>query len=129
MFVGRIDVAAYRLVWDTLDGVLHVSISGDRDSFDVTMGAVAEIAKVCRERKATKLLVEHDVAGALTSTEVYQIGKELPGLFRGIQVAFVIHHPTVLVNPEFLELVARNRGANGRLFESVKEAGDWLRST
>jgi len=122
-------MAAYRLAWEDREGYLHASISGDRDSFDVTRGAVMEIAKVCREMKATKLLVEHDVDGALTSTEVYNIGRQLPVLFRGVQVAFVVHHPTVRVNPAFLELVARNRGANGRLFETVEEAGRWLRET
>jgi len=117
---------SYRLAWETREGVLHASITGEQDSFDVTMGAVLEIAKVCRERKAEKLLVEHDVPGALTSTEVYTIAKELPDLFRGVQVAFVVHRATVPVNPEFLQLVARNRGANGRLFETVAEAERWL---
>lgn len=118
----------YRLVWEFREGTLRASISGERDSFKMTMAAVVEIAKICREEKATKLLVEHDATGALTSTEVYTLGKEIPALFRGIQVAFVIHHPTVRVNPEFLQLVARNRGANGRLCETVEEAENWLHS-
>jgi len=119
----------YRLVWESREEFLHASISGERDSFELTMGAVLEIAKVCRERKAEKLLVEHEVPGALTSTEVYTIAKELPQLFRGLQVAFVVHHATVPVNPEFLQLVARNRGANSRLFETVTEAERWLLGT
>jgi len=119
----------YRIVWELREGYLQASIFGERDSFDVTMGAVAAIAKVCHERRAEKLLVEHDVPGALTSTDVYTIAKDLPDLFRGVQVAFVIHHATVPVNPEFLQLVARNRGANGRLFETVDEAAGWLLST
>ena len=119
----------YRLVWESREGFLQASISGEQDSFELTMGAVLEIARVCRERKAEKLLVEHEVPGALTSTDVYALAKELPELFRGVQVAFIIHHATVPVNPEFLQLVARNRGANGRLFETVAEAERWLLGT
>ncbi len=120
---------SYRLVWELREGVLYASIFGEQDSFELTMSAVLEIAKVCRERKAEKLLVEHEVPGALTSTEIYNIAKELPDLFLGVQVAFVIHDATVPVNPEFLQLVARNRGANGRLFETVAEAERWLLGT
>jgi len=123
------EAASFRLAWESREGYLRASIFGERDSFDVTMGAVLEIAKVSREKKAGKLLVEHDVPGPLTSTEVYTIAKELPDLFRGVQVAFVIHHATVRVHPEFLELVARNRGANGRLFQTVSEAERWLLET
>jgi len=119
----------YRLVWESRERFLHASICGEQDSFELTMGAVLEIAKACRERRAEKLLVEHDVPCVLTSTEVYTIAKELPELFRGVQVAFVVHHATVPVNPEFLQLVARNRGANGRLFETVTEAERWLLGT
>jgi hypothetical protein len=116
----------YRLTLVDRPGYLHASISGEKDSFETTMGAVTELASLCQLRQVKKLLVEHDIAGQLSTLDVYKIASQLPELYRGIHVAFVIHHATIPDNPEFLRTVAQNRGATGRLFEDALQAEAWL---
>jgi len=107
-------------------GYLYALIGGKQDSFEITLHAVTELAAVCRARGATRLLVEHDVPSRLSKSEVYTIATQLPALYRGIVVAFVIRQSLVPDNPAFLETVARNRGGNGRLFASIDDAVKWL---
>jgi hypothetical protein len=109
-------------------GLLHVLITGEKDSYEATLAAVTEIAALCRKRGLTKVLVEHTVGGRLSTVDVFKIGSQLPGLYDGIYVGFVIHAAEVPDNPRFIQDVARNRGAMGRLFENIRDAEDWLRS-
>jgi hypothetical protein len=117
---------AYRLAFEDRPGHLHVLVTGDKDSFETTMAAVTEIAGVCLARRVTKLLVEHDISGKLSTLDVFKIASRLPDLYQGVHVAFVVHQAQIPDNPEFLENVARNRGAQGRLFADAREAEAWL---
>jgi len=121
-------VPAYTLSLEEREGVLHALIEGEKDSYDLTMGACTQIAAACKGRRAAKVLVEHKVSGRLSTLEIFKIATQLPDLFEDIWVAFVIHRATAPDNPEFLETVAQNRGGRGRLFEDSKEAEAWLRS-
>jgi hypothetical protein len=107
---------------------LHALVTGERDSYDVTMGAVTDIAAACKVRGTKKLLVEHKISGRLSTLDIYKIASQLPDLFEGVAVAFVIHLTVTPENPEFLENVARNRGGEGRLFVDPAAADAWLRS-
>ena len=118
----------HRLTLKDRGGLLHVLIQGEKDSYERTLTAVKEIAALCRKRKLTKVLVEHAVGGRLSTLDVYKIGAQLPELYEGITVGFVIHTAEVPENPGFIQDVARNRGALGRLFATIQEAEDWLRS-
>ncbi|HLY11106.1 MAG TPA: hypothetical protein VKW04_17520 [Planctomycetota bacterium] len=118
----------YRLTLEDREAYLYALITGARDSYDVTMGAVTEIAAACKVRGTSKLLVEHQVSGRLTTLEVFKIASQLPDLFGGVFVGFVIRVATSTDNPEFLENVARNRGGQGRLFTDPAAADAWLRS-
>jgi hypothetical protein len=119
---------AYTLAWEDRTGFLHAAILGKEDSYETTLGAVTEIAATCRERGVDKVLVEHAIPGRLKTLDIWKIASLLPELYRGITVAFVVHLTERPENPEFLETVARNRGATGRLFQDVHEAERWLRS-
>jgi hypothetical protein len=118
----------YSLVFEVRDSFLHAAILGKEDSYETTLGAVTEVAAVCRERKLNKVLVEHAIPGKLTPLEIWKIASQLPEIYRGITVAFVVHLTSLPDNPEFLESVARNRGGEGRLFRDAREAEAWLRS-
>src|SRR5258706_14829208 len=119
---------SYQLVIEERPGYLHATIRAAEDSYELTLTAVTEIAAICRARGASRLLVEHDIPSRLTTMEVYSIAVQLPKLYFGIVVAFVIHRSLVLEHPEFLEKVARNRGGQGQLFSNAREAEVWLRS-
>jgi hypothetical protein len=118
----------YKLSLEERGDIFHVVIEGEQDSYDVTMGACTEIAALCKARKVSKLLVEHKVRGRLSTLEIFKMATQLPVLFENVRVAFVIHAATAPDNPEFLQNVAQNRGARGRLFSDAKDAEAWLRS-
>jgi len=118
----------YGLTLEDREGYLYARITGDRDSYEITLAAVTEIAAICRSRKIPKLLLEHDLPGKLTTLEVFKMASQLPDLYQGVHVGFVIHRTVIPDNPQFLENVARNRGGQGRLFASVPEAESWLLS-
>lgn len=126
--MGKVVQPSYRLQIEERPGYLYASIKAPEDSFEISLSAVTELSAVCRSRGTTRLLVEHDIPSQLTTMEVYSIAVQLPTLYLGIVVAFVIHRSKVVENPEFLESVARNRGGQGRLFANVREAEDWLKS-
>jgi len=119
---------SYRLVIEDRPGYLYASVSAEEDGFELEMRAVTELAAICRARGVSKLLVEHHIPARLSTLEVYTIAVQLPKLYQGIVVAFVIHEARVPEDPEFLEAVARNRGGKGQLFASAREAEDWLLS-
>ncbi len=119
-------VPAYTLTTEDRQGYLYAKMSGERDSLESTMAAVTELSGICLARKATRVLVEHDMPGELSTLDVYKMASRLPELFDGIDVAFVIHRSEIPDNPKFLENVARNGGATGRLFPTVEEAEAWL---
>jgi hypothetical protein len=118
----------YRLGIEERSGFLYASLRGDRNSFELSMTAVTDLAAICRARGIRKLLVEHDLPSCLTTFEVYTLAEQIPKLYRGIVVAFVIHQSTTPGLPEFLEIVARNRGAKGQLFADARAAEEWLLS-
>ena len=128
MLSCSVAVPEYRLTVEDRSEYLHALITGEKDSYDVTMGAVTEIAAACKIRGTSKLLVEHQVSGRLSTLEIFRIASQLPDLFEGVYVAFVVHLATAPDNGEFLELVARNRGGRGRLFNNPSDADLWLRS-
>ena len=119
---------AHSLTLKDRNGLLHILITGEKDSYERTLAAVTEIASLCRKRGLTKVLVEHQVGGRLSTVEVFKIGSQLPALYEGIYVGFVIHTTEQPDNAHFIQDVARNRGAMGRLFENIQEAEKWLRS-
>lgn len=116
----------YRVEFQKRSGYLHATITGPQDSYETTMAAVTEVAAACRSRGETRLLVEHDILGKLSTLDIFTIAQQLPALYEGIHVAFVVHRAQIPDNPKFLENVARNRGAQGRLFAQVRDAERWL---
>jgi hypothetical protein len=123
-----VSIPPYKLTTEDRQGYLYAKMTGERDSYESTMAAVTELAGICLARKVTRLLVEHDMPGKLSTLDVYKMASRLPDLFEGVDVGFVIHRSEIPDNPKFLENVARNRGAQGRLFTSVSEAEAWLLS-
>lgn len=119
---------SYRIEVQERPGFLHVVINGDKDSYETTLGAVTEVASICRSRCATKLLLEHRIPGRLSTLEIYKLGTQLPELYFGICVAFVVHLAAEPDNPKFIENVARNQGGSGRMFFNAKDAEAWLAS-
>lgn len=99
------------------------------------------LAHECRARQIKKILVEadcfHENSGIFFETEktpvsfsyieIYQLAEYVSNLdFCGVKIAFVTNHADRHETNRFAELVATNRGLNGKIFYDTDEARSWL---
>lgn len=109
-------------------GYLYAEVTGPRDSHDITVAYWTQIAEQCRRRKAKKLLVVEnlgDHAGERDLPAVVDFLIEL-GLDQ-LQVAFVVGRVELMSHMEHGEILALEKGANGRVFGNTTVAERWLR--
>lgn len=116
------------LVFEDRAGYLRVKVTGPRDSHEISLAYWSVIADQCRARKTRKLMVvenlgDHEGERDLPATIDALIAM---GLDR-IQVAFVVGRVELMADMEHGEILALERGANGRVFGNVAVAERWLR--
>ena len=111
------------------DSYLFAHITGQGEDLITTRATWRRIAEECQQAGVTKVLILEEIEGELPFMEQYAFAESLPQLgFEAITVAFVDGKPEQFLNNKFAEDVAVNRGAHGRLFQTVAEAEAWLRS-
>ncbi|WP_146909662.1 hypothetical protein [Arenimonas daejeonensis] len=117
-----------RLVFEDRPGYLYAQVTGPRDSHEITLAYWTAIAHEVRKRGAGKLMVFENLGD-------HEGGRDLPavvdaliamGLDR-IQVAFVVGRVEQMAHMEHGEILALERGANGRVFGNSTVAEHWLR--
>ena len=117
-----------QLRFEDRPGYLHASVSGPRDSQQISLTYWAHIAEEVRRRRAGRLLVEENLGD-------HEGDRDLPGLVEAVvamgldrvQVAFDVNRVDLLAQMEYGEILAMEQGANGRVFASVATAEQWLR--
>jgi hypothetical protein len=117
-----------RLVFEDRPGYLYAEVTGPRDSMDIAYAYWALVAAECTRRGTRKLMVvenlgdhegERDMAGMIDSLMALGLGE--------LRVAFVAARIDILARMEHYEILALERGANGRVFASATVAESWLR--
>lgn len=117
-----------RLVFEDRPGYLYAEVTGPRDSMAIAYAYWERVAAECRRRGARKVMVvenlgdhegERDMAGMVDA--LMAMG------FREIQVAFVALRIDLITRLEHYEILALERGANGRVFANPTVAERWLR--
>jgi hypothetical protein len=112
---------------DRLD-YLYAEVTGPRDSLAISTAYWMRIAERCETRKALKLMVveklgdfegERDMADMVDA--IIAMGMDR------LKVAFVTGRVEEMARLEHGEILAIERGANGRVFESTALAERWLR--
>lgn len=117
----------YTLTFQDRDGYLYALVEGEIDNAEVTSRYWREIAAKCKEAGTQKVLIVEDLPGGPSVTEVYNLASALPALgFYRIKIAFVDRHLDQQELNQFGELVAVNRGINGKIFTEVDAAEKWL---
>jgi hypothetical protein len=116
------------LKYEDRSGYLHVLVTGPRDSRAISIAYWTEVAAECTRRKARKLMVveklgefegERNIEGTLDALFALGLDK--------LQVAFVVGRVELMGYVEHGEILARERGATGRVFSSESMAERWLR--
>ncbi len=117
----------YDLRFEHRPELLVAHVSAPKDSVELSLSFLREIAEECRRCKDKRLLIIEDLGTNLSVMEMYEVacrGAEM-GL-RGVPIAYVDlkaeHHEMNL----FGETVAVNRGVGVKFFRDVVEAEAWL---
>ncbi|MCP4296394.1 MAG: hypothetical protein GY786_12370 [Proteobacteria bacterium] len=112
----------------TLDedlGIVRIESYGDVTAEDLR-ATLASALRIHQERGLTRGFVDETKVTSYPSTfSIHDFGLQAAELLRGIKVA-IAAHPGIITDPGFFETVARNRGANLRVFDSPDAALAWL---
>jgi hypothetical protein len=116
------------LVFEDRSGYLYAQVTGPRDSHQISLAYWSQVAEQVRRRNVRKLLVHENLGDHEDERDLSSMIDALiaMGLDR-IQIAFVVGRIELVTEMEHGEILALERGANGRVFGSVAMAERWLR--
>ncbi|MBY4597176.1 hypothetical protein K3217_16780 [bacterium BD-1] len=116
------------LVFEDRPDYFYAAVSGPRDSQEISQAYWTLVAAECQRRNARKLLVVENLGDfegernmPFTVDYLFALGLDK------LKVAFVIGRVELLPQMEHGEILALERGANGRVFSSVAMAERWLK--
>lgn len=121
----------YSLTVEEHPTYLHFRVVG-RNTYETVRSYLFEIYTICVHQKISIILIEENLEGdGLNLAEIFKIVSE--GSQRKSmpvhRIAYVDLNPEhSSVNMEFAKTVAVNRGLDVRVFVTVAEAEQWLRS-
>lgn len=121
------DIKLYEITTYIEDGYLHASITGSDSPF-VTQSYFNELCDICEKEKLHNVIVEEDLEGNLSITELYDVANLLTRriLDLNLKIAFYDHNPEHWESNKFAETVSVNLGWNIKLCRTLDEAKDWL---
>lgn len=117
-----------QLRFEERPGYLLADVSGPRDSFEISLAYWREIVAQVERRRTTHLMVVERLGK-------YDGVQDIPGIVEAliamgldrIKIAFVVDRIEMLSQLEHGEILALERGANGRVFTNPALAERWLR--
>ena len=104
---------------------LYAYVEGDHDSYDISRAFWRAIAAESKRLGIRKVLIDENIPENASMADVFQLASELPDMGFG-KVAFVDRYLDQQDINAFGELVALNRGLNGKIFNDAAEAETWL---
>jgi hypothetical protein len=117
----------YTLVFEQRDGYLYALVEGEHDCYEISRAYWQEVADEVARLGVKRVLIEENIPVAGTLADAFQLGSEIPDMgFGTARIAFVDRYVEQNEINEFGELVAVNRGVNGKLFEDLQSAEQWL---
>jgi len=117
---------SYKITYKEFGDYLYCYVEG-KDTQQTTLGFWLDIAAKVRDLGYDKVLVEEDLEGEISITELYEVltqGAEMEMI--GFRIAFFDRHADHDEVNQFGETVAKNRGIDGRVFTDIEEAKTWL---
>jgi hypothetical protein len=117
-----------QLRFEDRPGYLYAEVTGPRDSHEISTTYWQLIARQCEAQRASKLMVVEKLGEFEGERNMVSMVDAIiaMGMDR-LKVAFVVGRVQEMARLEHGEILANERGANGRVFESVSLAERWLR--
>jgi hypothetical protein len=117
----------YRLTFEQREGYLYAYVEGEQDNYQISRGYWLEVAAEVVRTKAKRVLIDENIVESATLGEVFRLASEIPKMgFGPTRVAFVDRYLDQNDINAFAELVAVNRGLNGKIFNDESMALAWL---
>ncbi|MFT3744427.1 MAG: hypothetical protein QM785_09030 [Pyrinomonadaceae bacterium] len=117
----------YRLTFEERPSYLYAYVEGEKDNYDISRAYWQEVADMVVRIGSECVLIDENIVESGSFADVYRLASEIPEMgFGRARIAFVDRFLDQSEVNEFGELVALNRGANGRVFNDVKTAESWL---
>jgi hypothetical protein len=116
---------SYTISMEDRGEYLYVLVGGKKLTAAISAAYWREIASECFKTKKLKILIEKDFPKTVSPPEMLQMGEYLGYLLPTFKVAFVDRYRHQDVN-ELGKKVARYKQVVMQLFDSVKEAEQWL---
>jgi hypothetical protein len=118
---------SYVIHYDYHENYLIATVSGEKDSLEVSLLFWEEIFDECKNRNYTRLLVTENFKNDISAIDMYILGEKLADMVpKNVSVAFVDEQIQQLELNKFSETVAYNRGGKGKVFSDYLEAEKWL---
>lgn len=111
------------------DDCLRAELAG-RETAAQTEEFLRALAAEAQERRCPRLLISIRESRAIFQVEQYRISEQLHRLAANpaVRVALLADSAELRAAHEYIELLARQRGANVRSFAREADAIDWLRA-
>jgi hypothetical protein len=116
---------AYTLTFEDRGSYLYVYLAG-ADSFAASLSYWNEIVDRVRKFDFRRLLFHENLLGDVNEGELYDILMDILPAPAGLKIAFYDENKTDEQINELGQLIAANRGANIRIFQSLESAQDWI---
>lgn len=117
----------FNLTFEVRGNFLYAHLTG-KDSFSASLDYWNQIADQVRQRQLNKVLVHENLTGEITEGEIFDVMMDILPASTGIHVAFFDENGADRDINEFGQLIANNRGADIRIFQSLEDAENWLSS-
>jgi hypothetical protein len=117
----------YQILFEDRDNYLFASVTGEKDSLEISVAYWTDVFTEMRIRNYNKVLVTEDFKDVVTAMDMYMLIEEIQKLgLTDLQIAFVDKELSQYDLNKFAETVAVNRGIYGKIFNSEREAERWL---
>lgn len=117
----------YKLTLEVRPKYFYAHVEAGRTELEIALEYWRAIVGKCREIRARRLLVWHDVPVGLSLTDTFVLADKITAMdIHNIKIAFVDPHIANFETHEFGQMVGTNRGAWARVFTTLIEAENWL---
>ena len=116
----------YKLTFEPRSGYLYAFIKSDTMDTKMAAAYLGEIAEMCHEMRADRLLIERDVPVMLPDSDLFFTTNDFANVMKGIKVAFFNPYTAIADNMTFAVLIGNNRGASFTVHNTITDAENWL---
>ena len=117
----------YQISYELRPEYFYAYAKGNLSNPQTRIACWKEILQRCRREARDRLLVVQDSPPNKDAIEAFTGAAGVVELgVQGLKIAFVDPDPAEFENNKFCEVVARNRGANAKLFLTEEQAHAWL---